>query len=491
MTGTDQAVAGRAGAEGPGHRPVGRHLVAVVGAGPSGLYAAGELLRSSGAVLVDVFDRLPTPFGLIRYGVAPDHPKIKSVDRVLARPFATPNVRFIGNVEIGADVSHDDLLRHYDAVIYATGSQADRAWDLKDTAGCPVVGSARFVSWYSGHPDTAGVDFTLECHTVAVVGGGNVALDVARVLARPAADLASTDVPDEVLDRLRTSRVRDVHVIVRGQPHQARFSHLELLTLGELADVRVLVHARHGVQVPGDLPAERAEAERITRNIALLRSWHQPAGESPPSRTAPRRIHLHFGERIAAISCADGRYRMSLAAADEDAQAARPDLVADMVITAIGYRGRPIPELPFDDRKGLIPNVSGRVVRNGRVVRGAYVTGWIKRGPSGVIAASKSDAAETVSAVLADLRISAGPAASTTRETTSAPVPVRRVPFEPPASATDWEGWLNLDAYEVAAGLARGAGRVKVPQLAAMLEVCRGDRAGLQSPASGMTHPCA
>jgi ferredoxin--NADP+ reductase len=272
-----------------------QHAVAVVGAGPSGLYAAGELLRSPGPVLVDVFDRLPAPFGLVRYGVAPDHPKIKSVDRVLGRPFAAPGVRFIGNVEVGVNVFHEDLMRHYDAVIYATGSQTDRDWDLTDTGGCPVVGSAHFVSWYSGHPDTAGTDYALDCEAVAVIGGGNVALDVARVLARPSGDLAATDVPDMVLDRLRASRIRDIHVIVRGQPHQARFSHLELLTLGELAGVEIVVHAS-SVQMPSSLPAGRAEADRISRNVTLLRSWHQSTEGGPLPPTAARRIHLHFGE---------------------------------------------------------------------------------------------------------------------------------------------------------------------------------------------------
>jgi ferredoxin--NADP+ reductase len=471
MNGTDQDVTGHSVPDGGHCSAPGLLSLAVVGAGPSGLYAADALLRSPVPVLVDVIDRLPSPFGLVRYGVAPDHPKIKSVDRVLARPFAAEGVRFIGNVEIGAGISHDDLARHYDAVIYATGCQDDREWELRDRGGCPVVGSGQFIGWYNGHPDAAGADFALDCDSVAIVGGGNVALDVARVLARPADELALTDVPDAVLGRLCSSRVRDIHVIVRGLPHQARFGHLELLTLDELAGVQPRVHARHGIELPADLPQDRSEAGRITRNTELLRSCCQRAGDGLPAR-ARRRIHLHFGERVEGISRDGGQYRISLAPSGGDSRGASRGIRAGMVITAIGYRGRPIPGLPFDELNGIIPNVAGRVVRDGRVVPGTYVTGWAKRGPSGVIAAGKADAAETAAAVLEDLR---APAASGDRGRgpAAAPLPARRTRFTPPATATDWAGWLSLDAHEVAAGLARGAGRVKIARLTAMLEICR------------------
>jgi ferredoxin--NADP+ reductase len=321
MNGTDQDARGLGVPDGGHGSAPGRFSVAVVGAGPSGLYAADSLLRSPIPVLVNVIDRLPSPFGLVRYGVAPDHPKIKSVDRVLARPFAAEDVRFIGNVEVSVEIAHDDLAHHHDAVIYATGCPADRRWELREHGGCPIVGSAQFIGWYNGHPDAAGVEFALDFDGVAIIGGGNVALDVARVLAKPADELAQTDVPDAVLGRLRSSRVRDIHVIVRGLPYQARFSHLELLTLDELASVELRVHARHGIQLPANLPQDRSEASRITRNTELLRSRYQRAGETLPSR-ARRRIHLHFGERVDGIRRDGSEYKISLAPADGDAHGA-------------------------------------------------------------------------------------------------------------------------------------------------------------------------
>ncbi|WP_219418411.1 FAD-dependent oxidoreductase [Pseudonocardia nigra] len=440
--------------------------VAVIGAGPSGLYAAAALLASGAPVSVEVLDRLPAPYGLVRYGVAPDHVKMKSVIRVLQQPFDPAQVEFLGGVRVGeGGVPLDVLREHFHAIVHATGSSVDRSLGIpgEDLAGS--LGSGAFVSWYCGHPDHVELRPSLDHPGVAVVGAGNVALDVARVLARSADEMAATDVPEPVLDALRGSAVRDVHVLIRRGPQHVRFTPAELRQIGELAGADVVVHddglLADGVAEPDD--------KRQRQNLQLLTGWAaaQPSGK-------PRRVHLRFlrspvrilgdGGRVTGVVVERNRI-------DADGRVVGTGveemLDAGLVVRAIGYSAEPVPGLPFDERTGTVPNDHGRVVRDGVPVPGAYVTGWIKRGPTGVIGTNKGDAAETVASLLADLPDLPAPPHPE-------PEALREALAEHGVRPVAWSSWLRLDAEEVRRGGLRGAERVKVAELAEMLDVAHG-----------------
>ncbi|MBC8091709.1 MAG: FAD-dependent oxidoreductase, partial [Pseudonocardia sp.] len=409
--------------------------VAVVGAGPSGLYAAAALLASGEPVSVEVLDRLPAPYGLVRYGVAPDHVKMKSVIRVLQRPFDPADVEFLGGVRVGEDgIPLDELRSHFHAVIHATGSSVDRALGVPGEELAGSLGSGAFVSWYCGHPDFIGLAPVLDHPGVAVVGAGNVALDVARVLAKTADEMAGTDVPDPVLDVLSSSAVRDIHVLVRRGPEHVRFTPAELRQIGDLAHADVVVHD-DGLLAVG---VEQPEDKRQRQNLAMLTEW---AGRTPAG--GQRRIHLRFlrspvrlvgaGGRVSGVvvernTVVDGRV---VGTGEEET------LHVGLVVRAIGYDAEPIPGLPFDPATGTVPNVDGRVVRDGVPVPGAYVTGWIKRGPSGVIGTNKGDALETVKAVLADLPTLPAPAHPE-------PAALREALERNGIRPVDWTAWLRL-----------------------------------------------
>ena len=447
-----------------------RPRVAVVGAGPSGLYAAAALVGSDTAVDVDVLDRLPAPYGLVRYGVAPDHVKMKSVIRVLGRPFGPGEVRFLGGVQVGDDrgIPLTVLREHYTAIVHATGSAVDRRLGVPGEELPGSIGSGTIVGWYCGHPDH-GTAPRLDTPAVAVVGAGNVALDVARVLARTADELASTDVPDPVLDALRAGAVRDVHVLIRRGPQHVKFTPVELRQLGDLADAEVVVHDDGLLATDADALLADVTDRRERANLAVLTEW---AASTPG--TASRRIHLRFfrspvrilgDDRVSGVVVErtaltpDGRVRGT---GEEET------LDVGLVVRAVGYTAEPIPGLPFDDASGTVPNVGGRVVdENGAPVSGQYVTGWIRRGPTGVIGTNKHDAVETAAAVLADLPSLPPPRFPDPDDLTSvlAQADVRPV---------DWSAWLRLDAEEVRLGQARGAERIKVAELADMLAAVHG-----------------
>ena len=419
-------------------------LVAVVGSGPAGIYAAAALTAHEDAA-VDVIDRLPTPFGLVRYGVAPDHEKMKSVAVALRRVMEHERVRFLGNIELGADISVADLHRHYDAVVVANGAAVDRRLGIggEDLPGS--FSATEFVSWYSGHPDSALDKFTLTAGTVIVIGVGNVAIDVARVLLKTAGELRTTDIPDHVLAVLSHSQVRDVMIVGRRGPAYARFTTKELRELGELANADVIVP-------PAELALDEAsEAELANnavarRNLEVLRAWSERA---PQGR--PRRLHLRFGLRPAAI-CGDACVT-GMQFAHGTGQSVH--VPADMVLRSVGYRGVPIPGLPFDDERGVVPNTAGRVLRDGAVVPGEYVAGWIKRGPSGIIGTNKHDAAETVRCLLED-------AQALPRRQVRDPDEIIDVLHQRGVRVVPWEGWEAIEALEIAAGKRRGAKQVKV-----------------------------
>jgi ferredoxin--NADP+ reductase len=464
--------------------------IAVIGSGPAGFYAAGHLLKATGAEFeVDMLERLPTPWGLVRSGVAPDHPKIKSVTRVYEKTAAHPRFRYFGNVNFGEHVSRADLLAHYHAVVYATGSPSDRPLGIpgEDLPGSHAA--TEFVGWYNGHPDHTDLEVDLTtasggngpAERAVVVGNGNVALDVARMLVLAPSELASTDTADHALRVLAESRVREVVVLGRRGPAQAAFTNPELLELGELADADVIVDE---AELQRALSVHDADAEQdvtARRNVEILRSYaaRPPAGH-------PKRIVLRFlASPTALIAGGDGRLaavelvRNELAPAPAGglrAQATQETetIAAGLVFRAIGYRGIPLPDVPFDERSAVIPNESGRVLDpdNGRHAPGEYVVGWIKRGPSGVIGTNKRDAQETVDAILADLAASNGRrSAGGHQPTAPAPETVEALLRERQPALVSYSGWEAIDRHERALGEPIGRPRVKVTTIEEMLRI--------------------
>ena len=430
--------------------------VAVVGSGPAGVYAAAALTDRDD-VSVDVIDRLPTPFGLVRYGVAPDHEKMKSVAVALRKVFEHNRVRFLGNVELGRDLSMAEMHRYYNAIVVANGAAVDRRLGI---AGEHLAGSfsaTEFVSWYSGHPDSALDRFALTAETVIVVGVGNVAVDVSRVLCKTADELRPTDIPDHVLAVLAHSRVRDVIIVGRRGPVQAKFTTKELRELGELANADVIVR-------PEDLQLDAASEQQLERdaiarrNFEVLRGWSErtPAGR-------PRRLHIRFLLRpdvitgdvaVTGVEFASGRLDGAGGATDTGE---RVHLPAEMILRSVGYRGVPMPDLPFDDSRGIIPNAGGRVLRDGAPAPGEYVAGWIKRGPTGIIGTNKQDANETVRCLFED---------AVTLPAPDAPDPdaILDLLQERGVQVVPWEGWEAIEALEIASGHSRGARQVKVAE---------------------------
>ena len=442
--------------------------IAVVGSGPAGVYAAGALAQHGG-VAVDVLDRLPSPFGLVRYGVAPDHPKIQSISAALEKVLEHPDVRFLGNVEVGTHLQLDDLHRFYDGVIFAHGASVDRRLGIP---GEDLVGSTSatdFVAWYCGHPD-APSQFELRARSVAVIGMGNVALDVTRILAKSHEDLRTTDLPDHVLAALADSAVEDIHLIGRRGPAQAKFTTKELRELGDLSHADVLVDP---CELELDDASQRLVADDpvLRRNLDVLRDWAQrpPAGR-------PRRVHVRFLMRPVEVlgntHVTGLRLERTLldTAGNASGTGELTTLDVQMVLRSVGYRGLPVVGLPFDETTGVVPNVDGRVVRDGLVAPGEYVAGWIKRGPTGVIGTNKHDAKETVNALFDD-------AASLPRAAERDPDAVLRLLEERGADVVTWDGWRAIQVSEARLGQAQGRARAKIADRAALLRAARGDDA--------------
>lgn len=439
--------------------------IAVIGSGPAGLYAAEALIGQADVpVRVDVFDRLPTPYGLVRYGVAPDHPNIKAVTRVFAKTLADPRVRFFGNVAFGRDLTRVDIHRLYSAVIYAFGASDDRKLGIPGEDVMGNFSATEFVAWYNGHPDAAMRQVSLHARGVAVIGAGNVAIDVTRILAKTADELAATDIADHALDELRRSHVTDIYLLARRGPVQAKFTTKELRELGELADADVIVRPDELVLDP---VSEAALAEHVVaqRNLDVL---HTFAAKSLAGKS--RRVHLRFLVSPIAVVGTEGvtgivieRNRL-----DERQNAvgtgARETLDVQMVLRSVGYRGLPLADVPFDARSATVPHAAGRVVLDGAVVIGEYVTGWIKRGPSGLIGTNKADSVETVKSLLADASALPLPA-SVDIDAVPALLRQRGVRF------VTLEDWLTLDRHETAHGTAQGRPRVKLTRVEEMLRL--------------------
>jgi len=444
--------------------------VAVAGSGPSGFYAAEHLRKQQPGVEIDLFDRLPTPYGLVRGGVAPDHPKIKAVTRVYDRLMSDPGVRFLGNVTIGRDLTREQLRRFYHAVVYCVGAHADRPLGIpgEDLAGSHAA--TDFVAWYNGHPDYTDLHFDLSVERAAVVGVGNVAIDVVRILACTPEELEITDIAPHALEALRGSRIREIWMLGRRGPVQAAFTNPELRELGELADADVVVRPDEIALDPASAAALAAADERTPeRNMETLRAY-----AAKPLEGKQRTIHLRFLCSPVELSGAGRVQRMvvgrnRLVPGPNDYLRAEPTgetetLDVGLVFRSVGYLGTGVPGLPLDARKGIIPNDHGRVIEDGAPVAGEYVAGWIKRGPSGVIGTNKPDAVETTDLLLEDFR--AGKLAAPPEPE---PAAVDRFLRERGVRVFSWADWQRLDELERARGVTLGRPRVKFTRVADML----------------------
>ncbi|GGU49531.1 NADP oxidoreductase [Streptomyces albospinus] len=448
--------------------------VAVIGSGPSGVYTAQSLVEQEAVPDIEVYvlDRLPCPYGLVRYGVAPDHEKIKSLQNNLRTVLEHPRVHFLGNVEVGArGVSLEELRKIFHAVVFCVGAATDRHLGIP---GEELPGShpaTEFVAWYSAHPDAPAEGFTLGARSAVVIGVGNVAVDVARMLSRGAAELATTDMPQGALGALADSCVEDVWMVGRRGPSQAKFTTKELRELGSLPGTQVRVRPEElaldpAYRDPAELPAP------LRRNVEVLRGW----AERPVAMAAGvgrlRRIHLRFFLRPAELlgdeatgvravrferTVPDGRGGVTGTGEFEDIE-------GQLVLRSVGYRGLPQPGLPFDESTGTVPHAGGRVMRDEAPYPGVYVAGWIKRGPTGVIGTNRPCAKETAAALLADAaglarRMPAGDPAAALERAGQRPVP--------------WRGWLAIEAAEAEWGRGLGRGTVKLPDWEGLLTAAR------------------
>jgi ferredoxin--NADP+ reductase len=453
--------------------------VAIVGSGPAGFYAAGHLLKCKShpdlQVQVDVYDRLPTPWGLVRGGVAPDHPNIKAVSRVYEKTAAHPEFRFYGNVHYGDDITHDDLLARYHAVVYAVGAQTDRRMGIPGEDLPGSWAATEFVAWYNGHPDYCDLEFDLSGERAVVIGNGNVAADVARMLALTRHELAVTDVADHALDVLAESNIREIVVLGRRGPAQVAFTNPELLELGEMTDADVHVDPRD-VELD-ELSRAWLESEAASgtarKNVDILTGY---ASREPEGKR--RRIVLRFlaspleilgtdrveGIRICRNTLEDegGSLRACTTEATEE-------LDCDIVFRSIGYKGVAVQGVPFDERRGTVRHEHGRILgEDGRPLLGEYAVGWIKRGPTGIIGTNKRDAQETVDAILEDLDAGRlNEPADPSRDQLEELLDERK-----PDHVT-YAGWEAIDSAEKEAGEPQGRPRVKLTTADELLEAAR------------------
>ena len=443
--------------------------VGIVGAGPAGFFAADALIKQDVPVAVDLFDRLPTPFGLVRYGVAPDHQKIKSVTRLYQKTLDDPRVRFFGHVSYGQDLSLGDLRRFYDAIIYTVGAPSDRPLGIPGEDLPGSISATEFVAWYNGHPDYAELSPDLSVSSVAVVGMGNVAVDVTRILAKTADELVQTDIADHALHALRHSQVKDIYMLGRRGPAQGKFTTKELRELGELTHADVVVDPED-MELDPISEASLAEDRVVAKNVEVLRDF-----SARPQTGKPRRVHIKFlsspvavlgATRVEGLEIEKNELRDRNGALAAVGTGETVTLPVGLVLRSVGYRGVALPEVPFDEERSVIPNVLGRVTETagGAVVVGEYVAGWIKRGPNGVIGTNKADAAESVRALLSDAPHLARVAdADATPEAVERFLEAKGVPFFP------FDHWLELDALELEAGRAQGRPRVKLTRVEEML----------------------
>jgi ferredoxin--NADP+ reductase len=465
-----------------------RPRVAIVGAGPAGAFAAACLLRSRGDAQIDLLERLPTPWGLLRAGVAPDHQEIKRLEDMFDRETLARGCRFLGNVEVGRDVSHAELMRHYTAVIYATGAQTDKSLGIPGEDLPGSWAATEFVAWYNGHPDYRDLDFDLSAKRAVVIGNGNVAADVTRMLTLSHAELERTDVADHALEALRDSRVEEVVVLGRRGPAQAAFTSAELRELGHLDGVDIRVD-------PGDVeldPVSRrwlAEEGTFTarKNVQLLAEF----AARPVRADARRRIELRFLRSpveirgTGGVEAVDVRRNEIVRADDGTLRAQTVDegvetIECGLVLRSVGYRAVPLPDVPFEERRFVLPNERGRVFTpDGEPLPGVYAVGWIKRGPTGILGTNKRDAEETVRCLVEDLRAGAlAPPPNPARQQIDELLAQRK-----PDLVTA-EGWRAIASQELERGRSEERPRVKLASRDELLSAALAAAAGPPAAAS-------
>ncbi len=448
--------------------------VAIVGAGPSGFYAAGQLLAvGDPQFAVDLYDRLPTPYGLVRSGVAPDHPKIKSVTRAYDKTTEHERFRFFGHVELGTDIGREHLLEHYHVVLYTIGTSIDKRLGIpgEDLRGSHPA--TEFVAWYNGHPDHSGLEVDLQAKRAVVVGAGNVAIDVARMLALAPSELEITDTADHAIAVLSASGIEDITILARRGPLQAAFTNPELLEMGELerGDVEVV-----GAELDERSAVALKDADKTRRrNVEIIQDY-----AARPNTGKPITVRFRFlASPVELLGDADGHVRAvkiennAIVARDDGSLAARgtgtfEEVPAQLVFRSIGYTGQPVAGIPFDERRGLISNEGGRVIDAGGTHQlGEYVSGWIKRGPSGVIGTNKKDSQDTVARILED--------AAAARLNTPVADDIEAMIATHCTQAVTWDGWQAINAIETAAGEASTPGRprVKLTEWAALREAAK------------------
>ena len=451
--------------------------VAIVGSGPAGFYAAEHLLRQEQTTVeVDVFDRLPTPYGLVRAGVAPDHPKIKSVIRVYEKTAARPGFRFFGNVDVGRDVSVSELADRYHAIVFAYGTSVDRQLGIPGEELPGSHSATEFVNWYNAHPDFADAEFDLSCETALVIGNGNVATDVARMLALTRAELEETDTAEHAIEALAESGIKEIVILGRRGPAQAAFTNPEVRELGELVDADIVIDececdldevsrefmdsdeadptTRRNVEIFTDFSKREPEGKNKRVVVRFLRSPVEIQGDGKVERVIVGRNELQRDE-TGAIKARD--------------TGERETIECGLVLRSIGYKGVPVEGVPFSEKRGLIPNEGGRVVTDGEQVPGLYAVGWIKRGPSGVIGTNKKDAQDTVDNLLADLEAGRIPEP----ELASDPGAIESLLADRKPDHVTFPGWQAIDAAEVTAGEPKGRPRVKFIRVEEMLDAAR------------------
>jgi ferredoxin--NADP+ reductase len=453
--------------------------VAVVGSGPAGFYAAGALLDAEPPVEVDMIERLPTPWGLVRLGVAPDHPKLKSVSKAFERIAAKPGFRFFGNVDVGKDLSHADLTRVYDAVIYAVGSQTDRRLGIPGEDLPGSWSATEFVAWYNGHPDFQDRSFDLSVERAVVIGNGNVALDVARMLALTPDELAPTDTTDPAITAIGESTIREIVVVGRRGPAQASFTTPELHELGDLAGADVVVD-------PAELeldPSSEAALEHDTnarRNLEVLRGFaeRQPTGKPVTLRLrfllSP--VALHGEGKVESVELVRNRLEEKDGRLVATPTEGHETIKCGIVFRSVGYLGVGLPDLPFDEKRGTVRNEGGRVLgEDGEPLAQVYCAGWIKRGPTGVIGTNKKDATETVAHLLED--VEAGRIVHKDESTAEA---IEALIAERGIRAVVYSGWTSIDELERVAGEKLGRPRVKLRTWAELLDAA--ERVAAETP---------
>jgi ferredoxin--NADP+ reductase len=444
--------------------------LAIVGAGPAGIYAADLIIKSELRdfdVSIDLFDLLPAPYGLVRYGVAPDHPRIKGIIRALYEVLDRGDIRFFGNVEYGKDITLDDLKAHYNAVIFSTGAVKDANLNIPGIELDGSFGAAAFVNWYDAHPDFER-SWDLSAKEIAVLGNGNVALDVARVLSKPAEAMLSTDIPDNVYQGLVASQATDVHVFGRRGPAQVKFSPLELREAVHIEGVDTIVYEEDFQYDEGSQAAidSNNQTRVMVKTLKELRS-NEITG-------AKRRLHLHFFSAPVEVLDKDGKvFGIKIERTKLDGTGnVKPtgefrEFPIQAVYRAVGYFGSELSEVPFDEKAGIIPNEKGRVLdSDGKHIQGVYATGWIKRGPVGLIGHTKSDAIETIAQIIEDKNNWWQPA-SPSEDSITDLLTSRDIDF------VGWPEWLRIDAEEKRLGEAQERERIKLVEREDFLTVAK------------------